>query len=151
MEVIDKFGILYYPTEGKFFRNGKELKALDRYGYGQIRFQGKTVRSHRLAWFMYYGYWPEKYIDHKDRNRANNSIDNLREADENQNSWNYSKRRNNTSSVSGVYFCKTTNKWRAMICVNRKRVCLGRYFNLDEAEEVVKEARNKYHGDFSHD
>lgn len=31
----------------------------DGYGYGMLKWDGKTVRAHRLAFKLHYGYWPE--------------------------------------------------------------------------------------------
>ena|SRR3990167_1812976 len=48
-------------------------------GYLNLYINGKMYRSHRLAWFYIHGKWPKFEIDHVDRNRANNSIKNLRD------------------------------------------------------------------------
>src|SRR6266700_4134664 len=44
--------------------------------------------AHRIAWAIYYGEWPRQEIDHRDLNKSNNSIINLREANRAQNAAN---------------------------------------------------------------
>ena len=34
------------------------------YGYGQIMFNRKNKRAHHLAWFLEYGYWPYRQLNH---------------------------------------------------------------------------------------
>ena len=52
----------------------------DAYGYLIMKVKGVQIKAHRLAWFLEYGYFPEKHIDHIDMDKKNNRIKNLREA-----------------------------------------------------------------------
>lgn len=47
-------------------------------GYLQIRVHGKVYLAHRLIWLYHYKKWP-KQIDHINRNRLDNRIENLRD------------------------------------------------------------------------
>ena len=55
---------------------------------------------------------------------------------------------NNTSTVKGVYWDKSKNKWRAQIVF--KGICynLGRFNSLEEAKEARKKGEEKYHKPF---
>lgn len=42
-----------------------------------IKLSGKKYPSHRLAWYMYHGEWPNSNVMHKNGDKLDNSIDNL--------------------------------------------------------------------------
>ena len=72
--------ITYEPKTEKFFKKGKEIGWKNGKGYIFITTaKGKAVRAHRLAWYKYYGTFPEKEIDHINGDRSDNRIENLRE------------------------------------------------------------------------
>ena len=118
-------------------------------GYIQIRLNKKLYFSHRLAWLYVYGEFPKYMIDHINNNPADNRICNLREATNQQNQFNRKLSKANTSGIKGVCWSKQYNKWIARIRANGKRIYLGCFDNLEFAELVVKEARNKFHGIFA--
>lgn len=89
-----------------------------------------------------------KWCDHIDRNTLNNRRNNLRETTPLENSHNLSKRKDNISGVTGVYFNKETQKWCAMITVNHKRLWLGYFSNKDDAIKARLQAEAKYFGDY---
>ncbi len=72
----------YDPETGAFtwrLMTSPRVKAGDRAGYFRkrdgyivVRIHGYGYSAHRLAWFYVHGIWPGM-IDHKDRNRANNT------------------------------------------------------------------------------
>jgi hypothetical protein len=81
--------------------------------------------------------------------KGNNNFENLRKATVNQNKWNTSKRKTNTSGYKGVFWCKSKKRWASIICVYKKRIFLGRFKTKEEAHEAYKEAALKYHGEFA--
>jgi hypothetical protein len=97
---------------------------------------------------MFYGYLP-KYIDHIDGNPSNNKIENLREVTNSQNCKNSKISITNKSGVKNVHWNKENKKWRVQLTINGKTKCFGSYDNLDTAELVAQEARNKYHGEYA--
>lgn len=54
-------------------------------------FFDKDLLCHRVAWFLYYGVWPDTFIDHKNGCPQDNKLQNLRLATRVQNSANRSK------------------------------------------------------------
>ena len=102
-------------------------------GYVYITIDGKMYRAHRLAWFYYYENDAPTEIDHKNRIRNDNRIDNLRLITHINNLRNTNLYSNNTSTVTGVVFEKSRNKWRAQIIVNKKTYNLGRFIEFDDA------------------
>lgn len=51
----------------------------DKSGYTRVWFCGTQYMAHRIAWALYYGEWPKHTIDHKNKIRSDNAIDNLRD------------------------------------------------------------------------
>lgn len=102
-------------------------------GYLVIGISGEKHLAHRLAWLYVYGVWPSAEIDHINRDRADNRIENLREASHIENMRNLSKPRNNTSGHVGVVWCKRLQKWRAQIEHENKRIHLGYYIEQEDA------------------
>jgi len=102
-------------------------------GYIHIKIDNKTYYAHRLAWLHYYGYFPENFLDHKDRIRNHNWIKNLREASSQCNLRNTGNYLSNTSGVKGVCFDKGKQKLAAAIRLNSKRYHLGYFTDLTEA------------------
>jgi hypothetical protein len=116
-------------------------------GYTHIQLNKKIYKAHRLAWLYVHGYFPE-CIDHINNDRDDNRIENLREATVTQNNHNSKLSKNNTSGIKGVSWHKKSMKWCATIGVYGKTIYLGLFDNLELAELVITEARNKYHGEF---
>ena len=102
-------------------------------GYLETSIDSKKYLVHRLAYFHYYGYLPENDIDHKDRIRTHNWIDNLREVSRQCNMRNAGMSSNNISGVKGVCVHKTTKKYQVYVTVNYERINLGLFENFDEA------------------
>ncbi|OJW82859.1 MAG: hypothetical protein BGO66_02960 [Alicycliphilus sp. 69-12] len=48
-------------------------------GYLQVMVAGQKHYAHRLAWLLHYGAWPARVIDHINRDKTDNRIDNLRD------------------------------------------------------------------------
>lgn len=112
---------------------GKIAGCLDKEsGYWKIAIDKKNYRAHRLAFLYIEGYLPENQVDHKDRDRANNKWDNLREASQTCNMRNQKININNKSGVTGVCWDNSRKKWRAYIEVPQK-INIGRFDNLIDA------------------
>jgi hypothetical protein len=118
-------------------------------GYIRIELNGKTYRAHRLAWLYVNGEFPSNLIDHIDGNRSNNKISNLRKATYLENSQNYKTPKTNKSGVKNVSWYKTMKKWVVTLGINGKKKTIGYFDDLELAELVAIEARDKYHMEFA--
>jgi len=134
-----KDGHLYWK------KNGKKAGYLRPTGYHSVEVNGKGLMLHRLIWIYHFGK-PNAFIDHIDGNKSNNKIENLRLATKNQNSYNKKIHPNNKLGIKGLRLRKDNNKYEARICVDGKRLVLGGFDDLELAELVIFEARDKYHG-----
>lgn len=112
--------------------------------YRTIYFFGVNLQYHRVAWFLFYGSWPENQIDHEDGNGLNNQIRNLLDVTRSRQQKNVKLSVNNTSGFSGVMFSKQSQKWIAVIVVDGKRIHLGSYSDFQDACRARKSANRKY-------
>lgn len=118
-------------------------------GYIRIAINHKKYRAHRLVFLMHKGYLP-KTLDHINGDRKDNRIENLRPATLAQNAQNRDISSRNKSGYKGVCWDKQTKKWKAEIETSGERVRLGYYNTPEEADKVVRKAREELHGDFAH-
>ncbi len=127
----------YNPESGVFKRlsTGQDAWRPAANGYLRLRIDGHLVYQHRAAWLYMHGAWPDGIIDHKDGNRANNAIGNLRIATYSQNLHNSGKTRG-ASGYKGVF--RADSRWEVKIGINGKNVSLGRFDDPAEAHEVYK-------------
>lgn len=121
----------------------KATWGLDVHGYIHGKVNGELARYHRHL----FGF-PDKVIDHINRNKLDNRKSNLRLCTPKDNSRNLSIAKNNTSGVTGVRKTKY-NKWNVRITVDRKEVHIGNFDGIEEAIRARKEAENKYFGEYA--
>ena len=117
-------------------------------GYVTVGVNGTQYRAHRIIYKMFYGHCPIT-LDHKDRNRSNNRIENIRECSNAENLRNSSIGRNNTTGCTGVSFDKDRQIWYSRMMFDGKRINLGRYKDRGQAIKARKEAEVKYLGEFA--
>ena len=119
-------------------------------GYYRVRINGMLHRLHRLVWIYHYGDIPNgMFVDHIDGDKSNNRIENLRLATYSQNQHNRKICSTNTSGVKGVYWDKSKKKWRGRIEDMGKKLHVGYFHTIEEAETAMIIARNNLHGDFA--
>jgi len=122
----------YDPESGEFTwstaRNGvkqwKVAGTINFHGYVKIAINRRAYSAHILAILFIQGYWPISIVDHKNRDRADNRICNLRVTSQRVNSRNAKVYKNNKSGVSGVSWNKRSKKWQVLITTT-KRISLG--------------------------
>lgn len=145
----------YNPNTGIFtwknclkkpYKNGKEAGGIGLQGYYFVRIKGVLYRRARLAWFYTYGYWPNE-IDHIDRNRKNDAISNLRNANSSQNKANRIAKEREFGR--GVYLHH--NKYVATISFNGQRIHLGLYDTEAEAIAAYRGAATICFGEFAYE
>lgn len=112
-------------------------------GYRMIGVLGKRYLAHRLAWLYVHGRFPANEIDHKNRIRSDNRIDNLREATHKQNCENMSAHSDSKYGMRGVFWHGATKTWMAQICSGGKQTRLGYYQTITEAKAAYQAAAEK--------
>lgn len=139
----------YSPDTGAITSSEGRADLLRGDGYHVVRTHGRTYLAHRLAVLLMTGDWPTDIVDHRDLNRGNNVWANLRQATRRQNQQNHATQARNTSGVKGVSWVASRSKWVAQLSIDGRTKNLGRYQTKEEAEAVVRAARETYHGEFA--
>lgn len=147
--------LTYDPLTGVFVSNGSRGKvAMGKPAgtknagcYVQICLDGRVYLAHRLAWFLHFGHWPKLPLDHVNRVRDDNRIENLREATnaENQQNRVTPKACNKSSSYLGVSWSKAANAWQARIQTNKKQRHIGFFRTEKEAGAAYLEEKRRVH------
>lgn len=146
-EVLD-----YDPSNGDFVSKlprgnigvGATLGCENGRGYKRVKIDGRRYMMHNLAWLYMTGGLPKEKIDHKDGDPSNNKWSNLRPATDYQNSCNKGLYKNNLLGIKGI---TKTRAGTYMVRVDHKSY--GCFKDLELAELVVQEVRDKLHGEFA--
>jgi len=134
--------LLNKRTRGRA-RSGKTAGCTcSRRGYSLLGIDSKVYSTHRVIWFIQFGYWPNE-IDHINGIRNDNRLENLREVTARENSKNTAMRYDNTSGVVGVTWTRDRGKWKAQTYINGKNRLVGYFDDLDEAAEAVARVRRE--------
>jgi hypothetical protein len=86
------------------------------------------------------------FVDHKDNNKLNNSIDNLRWCSKQENTQNRKKNSNN-NGYKGVDY--KNNQWRARIGFNGREYHLGLFNDKIDAAKAYNEKALELFGEFA--
>lgn len=147
-----KYLIEYSPTEGTFTSRvsrgnigvGAPLGWENGKGYKRLKIDGKRYMAHNLAWLYMTGEMPINKIDHKNGVTSDNRWCNLRQATDLENTRNKGLYKNNLLKVKGV---SKTKAGTFMVRVDHKSY--GCYKDLELAEFIAMEVRDKLHGEFA--
>jgi hypothetical protein len=142
--------LAYAPGEGVLINLvSRRCARAGKYDTGKNRkidINGITYQKTEVIWFLYYGEWPKKHIDHINRDPYDNRIANLRLASYAENNRNRSDKR--SLGQRGVLHVK--NRWVARITVNKELIQLGSFKTFIEAKAAYDKAQLEYHGEFAY-
>lgn len=137
--------LFYYKDNNLYWRESKAGKGnykrrkdsiaggVEPSGYRRITISGKRYQAHSLIYIYHYGPYTNDYVvDHIDRVKDNNSIDNLRIITRRENTQN--------NNSKGYSWNKRENKWVVRIVINKVRSLVGKYDNEDDAKRARYEA-----------
>lgn len=116
-------------------------------GYWQITVKGKRTYNHRVILHILKGLDLDSrlQVDHIDRDRGNNKVDNLRVVTQQDNLVNKGIRSNNTSGCQGVSWNRIKCKWQVRIQRLGSSVSLGYFNNFLDAVCARKSAEVIHH------
>lgn len=153
-DLSGSYGIGYTENGEEFLFDLEDYDLIKEYywvtnqeGYLLSKNSKTTIRLHRLIMNCKDS---KIFIDHINHNVKDNRKINLRYAKNSQNQMNAKLRSNNKSNYTGVYYNKKIKKWIANIQINKKRIFLGQFYNLEDAVKTRKKAEEKYFGEYSY-
>lgn len=128
---------------------GRKAGVAGNHGYLCVRLAYTLYQVHNLIWLWHYGVWPKSghELDHRDENKLNNRINNLREATRVQNSYNKPVRRDSGTGLKGVY-ANRRGTFDAYAKLDGKRTYLGAHPTAEAASEVYQTFARSHHGEF---
>lgn len=139
----DTGGLTWRASRGRV-RAGTAAGTLDARGYVMVQALGRKFQAHRLAWLLSTGAWPTGEIDHRDGNRANNRLDNLRDVSHLVNLQN--QRKAHANSASGFLGVSASRgRWLVQIRAAGKRLHIGRFDSPEEANAAYLDAKREIH------
>ena len=133
--------------------NTNEEFYFDKEDYGKIKdycwherrgyISSKNCEMHRIILGVKE---PNEQIDHKNRKRNDNRKENLRIVSPLENAINHSKRKDNVSGISGVFWNPINKRWRVYLYYKKQSINIGSYFRKEDAIKKRLEAELKYYG-----
>lgn len=129
-------------------KKGSIAGSLDKDGYIILKINRKQYKAHRVAWAMHYGEWPDKIIDHINKDKKDNRIENLRLATDSQSRQNQKIRSDSIAQSRCVYYSVHFRKWVAYTSHLGKRKHIGYFLTKSAAENAYRKTAKQIHGEF---
>lgn len=121
--------LIWKITTTNSVKKGSEAGCANHRGYCRLSIDGTQYLTHRIIFLWHHGYMPENDIDHINRIKSDNRIENLREITRSCNMRNTGNPSDNTSGVKGITRDVTTGRYRVRVLRHE----LGIFENYDEA------------------
>jgi hypothetical protein len=116
----------------------------DSKGYYRIRVCKVELMAHRVIWALHHGAWPNEYLDHINRDKTDNRIDNLRDVPMFVNNLNTDRPR--FGGGMGVHLSKRYGTWVAQIRVRGRCHHLGSFGSRAAARDARRAAEIRFFG-----
>ena len=116
----------FYDTPQKYVK----ITGVNSNGYIRVYIKSKEYLAHRVCWFLNYEEWPKKSIDHINRIKTDNRLNNLREASPAEQLRNTSVQSNHGHCF---YFHKRLNKYEVCIRKDKRMNYIGLFDRLEDA------------------
>lgn len=134
-------------SKNKQYLVGSRAGTIERNGYWHVRLFGTSYLQHRIIWLMSTGALPSGVIDHIDGDKLNNRLSNLRDVTPAVNAMNRHKARIDSSTgIMGVQKI-SEGCWNAYISRDGRKINLGNYGNIAEAEAARKAGKQVIHAE----
>jgi hypothetical protein len=130
----------FHYSDGTLTRDDRNggTGSIDKDGYLIIKVKGKQFKAHRIVWLLHHGIFPKREIDHINRNKLDNRIDNLRESNRQEQVENRDYQPNPDTGVVGVYEDKCTKGLKKKYTTRIKHKTY-RFYTVQDAAKFRKE------------
>lgn len=146
---VDEDGLIWWTRQNKKNnRNMSKYLGCDNgkgylvvgFGYNKKQYH---IRVHHLVWRLSTGTWPVDQLDHCDRDKSNNRIENLRECSNQQNQMNRGVRVDNKLGYQNISE-RPNGTYRVLIYFGGKIITQKTFKTLTCAISHRDEIRHKY-------
>lgn len=146
-------GKLFWKINKRGISKGKHAGYIHNNGYRRIIINRKMYLEHQLVWLYFHGNIP-KQLEHKNRIRNDNKIENLRESNQSQNIANATKVKTmngkpTSSKYKGVTQRKGKKNWRGSITKNGERIDLGTFKHEIDCAKAYDQKAIELFGEFA--
>lgn len=140
-------GLFTWRVDRNGMRMGDVAGTLSERNGWIISVDGKQYKAHHLAWLIVHGIWPA-LIDHRDGDKRNNAICNLRKVSQKVNVQNMRRamRTNKSSGLLGVSASRSAvNPWKSQIRIGGVITHLGSFPTAESAHAAYVAAKRLHH------
>ena len=132
-------GGLYWITPARGRTVGRRVGAINSVGYRHFTYKYVIYLEHRVIYSMFHGDIPKHLVvDHKDRDKLNNKIENLRLVPTRDNIRN--------QDCKGYSWDKQKNKWKVRAHQNGTTIHIAHTETEQEAKEIFQAWRKEVWG-----
>lgn len=134
-ELLDyKDGELFWRENGPSRKRGcRAGGSMSGSGYKMVRLDRRLYNEHYIVYMWHNAEKPSGVIDHINRDKTDNRIENLRCVTHAKNITNTERVSKTKCGVAGVHWDSFTNSWKPVISVNGRMKNIRRTKSLDEA------------------
>lgn len=125
---------------------GRTVGGDDGHGYRMCLLLGHRFKVHQVVWLLHTGEFPTSPIDHVNRDRRDNRIENLRLVSDVENQQNLVA---STVASAGTWRSPRSGRFCARLTYRGKKIYLGYFDTVEEANLAYRNAKRKIAGEFA--
>lgn len=138
-------GHLYYKVNRRPRMAGDRVGSNDGTGYIKTEIYQQSMMVHRIIFAMHHGFFPQE-VDHINRIRNDNRLENLRACNRRENTHNMPAFKSRAGAKNVI---RKAGKWVAVVRINGKHRRFGAFDTIAEADAAARAARQQFHGEFA--